>query len=344
MGYDIDENGTKLNIAHQETVRGDRPTVYAVVLNYNGAEDTVKCVRSLQQSGYTNLSIVIVDNASPDGSGDILAAAFPELPLLRERSNTGYAGGNNAGIRYALKNKADFVLIINNDVEVERGFLEPMVAILDRDAEIGVVSPKVFYTSAPTEIFSAAGEFSRLYCTGLNTNRKEEVLKSTTLECDVDYVCGVLLLVRSALFANVGLLDERFFMYFEDLEFSHRVLTRYRMVYTARAIAYHKSGGGKGWKSYTELYLYYHTRNRLWVFQDESLLFRTYVTLFTLANSLAKAAAALLNWSSDRRKAVGQWAALCRGFVDGIRGYDSRTAQQVSNPPNQTQLQHKSMT
>ncbi|MBX2991931.1 MAG: glycosyltransferase family 2 protein [Bacteroidetes bacterium] len=297
----------------------DHPSVYAIVLNYCGAEDTIQCVKSLQGCGYANLTIVLVDNASPDGSSDILASAFPDITLIREKHNTGYAGGNNTGIRYALGKRADYVLILNNDVVVEHGFLEPMLVLMNRDQQIGVVNAKVFYTSEPDEVFSAAGQFSRILCTGLNKNLNEDVCRSSTLECEVDYICGVLLLVRSDVFLSVGLLDDRFFMYFEDIEFSRRVKVRYSLAYTARAVAYHKSGGGKGWRSYTELYLYYHTRNRIWVFQHEPLWYRIYVVLFTFMNSVAKAAIISLNVLHDCRGTFKQWKALARGFIDGLK-------------------------
>ena len=157
-------------------------------------------------------------------------------------------------------------------------------------------------------------------CTGLNVGRDAAGCRSTTLECDVDYVCGVLLLVRREVFETVGLLEESFFMYFEDVEFSRRVLKRYRLAYTARAIAYHMSGGGKGWKSYTELYLYYHTRNRLRVFRKESRTYRAYVAGFTIANAAAKAAVIARNCVSDPAKMLRQWKALWRGLTDGLIG------------------------
>ena len=137
-------------------------------------------------------------------------------------------------------------------------------------------------------------------------------------ECEIDYVCGVLLLVRREVFERVGLMDDRFFMYFEDVEFSRRVLTQFRMMYTPRGIAYHKSGGGKGWKSYTELYLYYHTRNRFWVFAGDPLYYRAYVTLFTLANVLAKAGIILMNYAREPEVNKKRLRAVVRGVADGL--------------------------
>jgi len=90
------------------------------------------------------------------------------------------------------------------------------------------------------------------------------------------------------------------------------------MMYTPRGVAYHKSGGGKGWSSYTELYLYYHTRNRLWVFAGDPFYYRPYVVLFTLANALAKAGIVLVNYARDPQMNKKRLRALVRGFVDGL--------------------------
>lgn len=297
-----------------------KPAIFAIVLNYNGADDTKKCVYSLLQSGYANLHIVLVDNASPDGSGDVLAEAFPKLPLLRQQSNTGYGGGNNAGIRYALQNNADFVLIINNDVIVEQEFLQPMVDVLHRDPGIGVVNGKVFYQSQRDQVFSAAGHFSPLLCAGLNKGGTKRSGRDQNLECDVNYVCGVLLLVRRNVFETIGFFKEEYFMYFEDLEFSRRVSSRFRLRYSPQAVAYHKSGSGRGWSRYRELYLYYYTRNRFWVFKSDPWYYRIYVILFSIANAIGKSLAILLNIMRDRARMWRQLRALWQGIWDGLIG------------------------
>jgi len=294
------------------------PSVFAVVLNYNGAEDTKKCVYSLQQSGYPNLKIVLVDNASTDGSAEFLARTFPDLPLIRQPTNGGYAAGNNAGIRYALENKADYVLIINHDVIVAPGFLEPMVSMMEREPHIGVVNPKLFYQSNPREIFSAVGEFSYWRCTGRNIGSNKAACQSPTLECEVNNICGAALLVRRKVFEVVGFFDERFFMYFEDVEFARRVRQKFSLAYTARSVGYHRSGGGKGWRNYTELYLFYHTRNRFLVFNDASWFYKIYVTLFTTVNSLAKTILILQNWIRDQEKTRNQLKALWKGWGAGL--------------------------
>ncbi|MGE5313838.1 MAG: glycosyltransferase family 2 protein [Acidobacteriota bacterium] len=291
--------------------------VAVIVLNYNGYDDTIECVRSLEAMRYPNFSIIIVDNASPDGSGPKLQQAFPQHTVILSERNGGYAAGNNIGVRCALEENADYVLIINNDATVTPDLLDHLVDYAERHPEAGVLNARVYFPGT-TELFSAAGRFNKLLCTGQNKGAVSIDQKETNELKETDYACGVLLLVRASVFRDVGLMDERYFMYFEDQEFSQRVLTKFKIVYIPEAVAYHKSGGGKGWKNYTELYLYYHTRNRFWVFEHASPLYKLYVALFTTVNSIAKTILMLQNMGEPGSKAVRQLKALWRGWRDGI--------------------------
>ncbi len=291
----------------------------AVVLNYNGCEDTIRCLNSLKEVKFPNLKIVIVDNGSVDESVQKFEKVFSYIPLLKRAANAGYAAGNNAGIKYALAHNADYILIINNDTTVEPDFLNHLVEYAEKNSNVGVLNARVFFPGT-NEIFSAAGRFNKFLCTGQNKGGIRIKKSETERIKKVDYVCGVLMLVRAEVFRKVGLLDEKYFMYFEDLEFSQRVLKKYEMAYIPQAIAYHKSGGGKGWHSYTPLYLYYHTRNRILVFREDVFLYRVYVWIFTLINSIAKSAVILMNAIDEPRRTKVQFIALWKGFVDGSLG------------------------
>ena len=308
----MDSRNSKLDYLHNRW-----PLVMAVVLNYNGYEDTAKCIISLQGSSYSNLKIVLVDNGSPDGSGERLKTKYSDIPIILLRENTGYAAGNNAGIRFALEQGSDYVLVINNDVVVDSGFLEPMVNITENQSNVGIVTCKVYYQSSPQEIFSAVGKMNWLLCTGVNKGSHLKLFQKTDAECFTDFACGVLLLMRAKMLKTEGLFDDKYFMYFEDVEFSRRILRSYKIAYTPQGIAYHKSGGGKGWRSYSELYLYYHTRNRFWAFRDDPLYYRIYVFLFSLMNVLSKTIFLSFNIMSNRHQMIRQWRSLWRGFVDG---------------------------
>jgi GT2 family glycosyltransferase len=297
-----------------------KPLVAAVVLNYNGYEDTAQCVHSLENVTYSNLFIIIVDNASPDRSGLMLQKEFTGHTVILSDRNGGYAAGNNIGIRYALEHKANYILILNNDATVTPDVFDHLVGYAEEHPEVGVLNARVYFPGT-TELFSAAGRFNKLLCTGQNKGAINIEKHETEELKSVDYACGVLMLVRSGVFHDVGFLDEKYFMYFEDLEFSQRVLKSYSIVYIPEAVAYHKSGGGKGWKNYTELYLYYHTRNRFWAFEHSSWLYKLYVALFTTVNSAAKSILILQNIGDPAGKAGKQLKALWKGWCDGLSVY-----------------------
>ena len=311
----------KRDLNENDWFRMQNPLVVAVVLNWNAENETIECVRSLLNSTYNNLEIVIIDNASTDHSVEKFNKLFPQVKLIVNSLNTGYAGGNNLGIKWALSKNAEFVLILNNDVVVETTMIEKLVKGLQKNSKVGLITGKVYYKEDTNRIFSGAGRFIRWRCTGVN---RGTLIGRTYLhdrECFVNYISGVLFLAKSEIFESIGLLDEKFFMYFEDLEFSMRVLKNYLIAYTPDAIAYHKSGGGTRWSNYSETYLYYQTRNRFIVFENENLFYRFYVVIFSTFVTIAKSTAILL--SNFRLKKVNKtklrflWA----GFKDGILYY-----------------------
>jgi len=293
------------------------PSVIAVVLNWNGYDDTVQCVSSLQQAHYSNLQIILVDNGSTDGSTTRLEQAFPALTLIKLSENTGYAAGNNAGIKAALARGADYVLVINNDTTVEKKFLQPMVDAAERDITAGVVTCTVNYQAEPDRIYAAGGQFKRWLCTGVNANQREIFAEQSAREREVSFISGCVMLVRRSVFEKCGLLDERFFLYFEDLEFSRRANKNFRLLYVPGAKIYHKSGAGTKWASYTPTYLYYHTRNRLWAFKNDFWFYRIYVFGFTILNALAKTLVVI--YSHRGHSLRDRIQAIWRGVKDGLR-------------------------
>lgn len=295
---------------------GNPPLVIAVVLNWNGYDDTAKCVLSLQKAAYANLQIILVDNASTDGSAGRLQQDFPALPFLKLSHNGGYAAGNNAGIKLALERQADYVLVVNNDVIVEPDFLTPMVELAEKNPAAGVVTCKALLQSGNGRIYCTGGNISRLRCGGIPLPPHER-----DREGEVQFISGCILLARREVFEKAGSFDERFFMYFEDVEFSRRVNRQFKLIYTPRSIVYHKSGGGDKWKNYTETYLYYTSRNRLWVFQNESRAYRAYVLLYGFLNAFAKSAVIAAHSLAAQRhenRSGQRLLALWRGMRDGM--------------------------
>ena len=139
----------------------DRPKVAIIILNWNRKDDTLACLRSLDRVAYEEREILVVDNHSTDGSVDAFRENYPGIEIIENDKNLGYAAGNNVGIRRAMENAADVILLLNNDTEVEPGFLGAMVDVLESDAHIGAVGPKIYYFSEPGVLW-ATGDMEGL--------------------------------------------------------------------------------------------------------------------------------------------------------------------------------------
>ena len=292
--------------------------VGVVVLNYNNFDDTFDCIESLLRVTDVSLKIYLVDNASSDGSGQRLKNAFPNIYSIFSEINRGYGAGNNLGIEKALEEENAYILIINNDVIVEPDFLQPMIQILeDSDNTVGGITCKVLYMHNPTIINAAGGRINNLICTGesLRIGEFDDNIIETT---EVDFLPGMLMLIRREVFETEGLFQEHFFLYFEDLEFSRRLHKKYKLLYTSKGKVYHKCGGGIQYENYTSTYLYYYTRNRFLYYIDSNQLYKLYVTLFSFFNSIWKTYLILKEQIENRHNNVffKKFMSLWRGFFD----------------------------
>src|SRR6056297_688817 len=133
-------------------------SVYIVILNWNNFQETIDCVESCKKLTYSNFKILLVDNGSTDGSEDILKKEFPGIPLIQTGENLGYSGGNNAGIRHALEQGADYIWLLNNDTVVDPQCLAKMVQTAESSNQIGMVGSKIFYHHSPDILWYAGGE------------------------------------------------------------------------------------------------------------------------------------------------------------------------------------------
>lgn len=231
-----------------------------VVLNWNGFGETVECLESIDRARLPGVEVLVVDNGSSDGSRALLESRFPKLPLISTGENLGYAGGNNVGIRYWLDRGKDSVVLINNDITVEAGFLAPLFAALDADPELGLVGPLILRQDEPNKI----------ECAGLDVGMMTGLTRLKGLgEVDVgqfdgvrivEHPMGACLLVRRAVFDRIGLLDESFFMYSEEVEFAQRAAgAGFRSAVVGDSKVLHKSRMSSN--QVPGLVLYYGTRN-----------------------------------------------------------------------------------
>jgi GT2 family glycosyltransferase len=223
--------------------RGREPSVVAVVVNWNRAQDTIACLRSLASVTYPECSTVVVDNGSDDGSARLIGAAELGVEVLVNPANLGFAAGANVGIRRALNLGADYVLLLNNDATADPGFLEPLVAACQNGSGVGIAGPSVFY--AGEEFYSSGGWPRRLLPLLVRQARPPEGLESTSwtslAAVELGYLWAQAMLVRSQVFERIGLFDEGFFMYYEDCDFCRRASRAgFRLLWVPGSRVWHK--------------------------------------------------------------------------------------------------------
>ena len=236
--------------------------VHIIVLNWNGRDDTLECLKSLQQINYDNYKIIVVDNGSEDGSVFEIKKNFPEMKIIENKRNLGFAGGNNIGMKYAVENEADYVLLINNDTTVDKNFLSELVEMGESDKKIGAVGSKIYFHSEPNRIWFAGGKVNWLKNKGTHLGLDEIDNGQYDKIREVDYLTGCCLLIKREVIEKIGVLAEDYFLYYEDTDFSARVKNAgYKIIYVPKSKIYHKIS--RSTKPGSPSYIYYHVRNGL---------------------------------------------------------------------------------
>ena len=237
---------TKLSTSLRERAFG-MPKVYIVILNWNGWHDTIECVKSLRKLTYANYEIIIVDNDSTDESVEKLKAEFPQIHLIQAGKNLGFAGGNNLGIEYALKKQADYILLLNNDTVVCEDLIEKLLEPIECSGSVGITGPVNYYYDEPNKIWASGAVIQNWWL-----NKRVDVTsdKIDTGQYSgfrtVDYIPGSCMFVRREVFEKIGLLDERFFLDFEETDFCLRAKRAgYGTVVASKAKIWHKVGKAK---------------------------------------------------------------------------------------------------
>jgi hypothetical protein len=237
------------------------PRVSIILLNYNRGEDTIECINSLLQCAYPHFHILVVDNASTDNSVEVLKQNFSDLEILQTGQNLGYTGGINFGLRHTRQAAPEYILVLNNDTLVTVDFLNRLVEAMEQNPSAAAAGGTIFCEHERNRIWYGGGRL--VPWRGLAVHEKKgELVEPATLANvrQVSFVTGCMILFRATLLDKIGVEDERFFMYLDDIELSARILARgYELLYVPQAIIYHKVVGEKE----SAFKLYYSARNRL---------------------------------------------------------------------------------
>lgn len=253
--------------------------VFISLLNFNGLKNTLACLASLKNIKLNNfkLTIVAVNNPSKE-EFDLKINSLGEIPLvvIKNSKNLGFAGGNNIGIEYALENGADYVLILNNDTYVDKDFLVELLKVAEQNSSAGILVPKIYFASGfefhkdrysqkeKGKVFwYGGGEMDWANVIGHHRGVDEVDRGQYNKTEETEIATGCCMLIKKEVLNNVGLFDDKYFLYYEDADLSIRVKKKgFQIVYVPTSIIWHKNAGSAG-GSGSVLQDYYITRSRL---------------------------------------------------------------------------------
>ena len=238
----------------------EKPLVSIITISYDHPEVTCALLESLRHITYPNIEIIVVDNASPKDDPAIIKQSYPEIIFIQSEKNLGFAGGNNIGIKHA---KGKYILLLNNDTEVETGFLEPLVEKLESNSKIGAVSPKIKFFFQPDTIqFSGQAPINpytmRSHGYGYGIVDSGQFDQDTT----TNFVHGAAMMIPIEVVRKVGLMAEIYFLYYEELDWGARIRAAgYELWYVHNSTVMHKESISTG--RLTPFKTYYLNRARI---------------------------------------------------------------------------------
>ena len=294
----------------------EQPLV-AVVLNWNGKDDTLTCLASLR-----DVPTICVDNGSGDGSLEAVREAFPEVELIATGVNLGFSGGNNVGIRRALERGAEWVLLLNNDTTMDPGLPDALARAAEARPDAGVLAAKVLFAEPRDRLWYAGGRFhTRLGYSGRQDGHGSVDDGSFDRLRDVERATGAAMAVSRRAIEATGMFDERLFAYVEDVDWCLRIRAAgLAVVFVPDAKVWHRVSASTGGAASTTN-LYYDTRNTIWVCERHDPRPRAMASLrrvIVVGSHLAQAA--------RHPNRVGASVAVLRGWRDAHRGRMGRRA------------------
>ncbi|MCL4507647.1 MAG: glycosyltransferase family 2 protein [Chloroflexi bacterium] len=284
--------------------------VVLVILNTNRRADTCALLASLERNDYPNCQVIVLDNASTDGSVAAIRSSYPAAQIIELDKNLGYAGNNNVGIKTALLHGADWVFVLNEDTILAPDCISELVNVGQSNPSIGIVGPMVYHHDEPGVIQSAGGKLGRGWkAQHIGQNEMDHGQFSDARE--VDWISGCAILVRRDVVEQVGMLDERFFYYWEETEWCLRAREGgWRITHVPQARIWHK-GVQRAYHPSPNV-TYYATRNRF------LMLEKHHAPILVWLEAWQQTLRTLVSWSIKPkwREMLSHRDAMWQGVVD----------------------------
>lgn len=290
------------------------PKIAIIILHWNSVRDTLACLDAVSRLEYERLQVIVVDNGSTDGSAEMIRACHPQATLLSSAENLGYAGGNNFGMRYALDHGADYFWLLNDDVLIAPDSLAVLISAAQANSAVGFLGPLVYLREEPQSILSAGGFIGSdhtAYQRGLGEPDQGQYAGIQ----EVAFVSGCALMASREMVDRVGILDEDFFAYQEEIEWCYRARQAgFKVLFVSQAKAWHPDTRRRD--QFSPVVTYYITRNSLLFARKHRLgnaliarmIFNRFLTLVSWTVQP--------RWRQKRR----QRDAMARGLADYLRG------------------------
>lgn len=243
------------------------PKVSIITVNYNGKHETAGCLELVNKLTYPNFEVIVVDNASSDGSMEYLKEKFPGVIYLENKENVGWGGGLNTGMEYAIKERSKYFFTLNNDTSFEEDLLEDLIMIAESDPQIALVGPKICYYDDPKRVrsFGLNINYRFLSSPGFLQEDKIDTGQPIFHETEeVNLIDDTALLVRVEAIRDVGFYDTQYFMYCEELDLCYKIKKAgYKIVSCPKVVVWHKVSSSSGGEDFNPFVAYYRTRNKI---------------------------------------------------------------------------------
>lgn len=262
-----------------------RPSVGIVILNWNGVEDTRRCLTSLKEITYPNINVIVVDNNSSNDELEMVKQSHSGFvdKFIQNNSNIGYAAGNNVGIEYSINNyNDDYVLILNNDVTVSPNFLSTMIRSAE-NCSADIIGPKIRQLEDPSKLQIAGGFLNKYLGKHIPRGYGEIDKGQYDKPKFVDYISGACMLIHRDVVKTVGLIPTFYFLQWEEMDYCSAARNEgFNVLYEPESIIYHKLNASFERKNKTYEMIIRGYRNRIWFHKRHASRLEKAVLIFTI--------------------------------------------------------------